>query len=180
MTALHGVHEMPANEYRSIRVGPSHTATVDAADYARTACYNWRLLTGHNGKLYAFASFGGGTIYMHRLVTDTQPGYETDHINGNGLDNRRANLRQASASQNRANMGKPKRGDGRPQTSIYKGVSWNADRSAWRACIQHSGRSIHLGRYTSETDAARAYDRAAVAQWGEFAKVNFPDEVMSK
>lgn len=179
MTAkLHGVVDMTADAYRTIRVGAAHVALVDAADYTRLACYNWRLLRGHKGKLYAHAKFGGASLYMHRMVAGTQPGYETDHINGDGLDNRRINLRTATASQNRANMGKPHLPEGRPSSSIYKGVSWVASRGRWLAAIHVNGRSRNLGRYTTEVEAARAYDRAALAAWGEFAKVNFPDEVL--
>lgn len=153
-----------------VAVGRAHAALVDAADLALVEGHRWHLLRGHNGKLYAYAS---GTLYMHRLIAGTQPGYETDHINGDGLDNRRSNLRSATASQNRANMGKPRRPRGATPSSAYKGVSWDRSRGRWQAKIQVAGQHRNLGRYDDEAQAARAYDAAAVAAWGDFAAVNF-------
>lgn len=105
-------------------------------------------------------------IYMHKLITGWP---QTDHINHDGLDNQRANLRPATQAQNRHN--------GRPYargTSQYKGVSWNRERRAWVAQITRSGRVCNLGRFFSETDAARAYDAAAREAYGEYAYLNFP------
>lgn len=161
------------DEATEVPVGPDHCALVDRADRVLVGRYEWRLLRGHNGKLYAWASVSRKSIYMHRLILGTPAGLETDHRNGDGLDNRRSNLRTATASQNRANMGKPRRPDGGTHTSRYKGVSWDRSRGKWQAKI-HSGRHINLGRYEAEAEAARAYDAAAVRQWGEYAQLNFP------
>ncbi len=165
-----GVYDIPA-DLATVRVGDAHLALVDAGDLERVADYQWRLLRGHNGRLYAYAT---GLVYMHRLVLGTPPGYETDHINGDGLDNRRANLRVASCSQNSANAGKPRRPGGEPTSSTYKGVSWDRSRSRWQAKIEIDGRCHNLGRYDDEAEAARAYDVAAHVAWGEFARLNFP------
>jgi hypothetical protein len=158
-----------------IPVGRTHFAIVDRADCRLVSPYRWHLLRGHNGKLYAHTV---GSVYMHRLIAGTPPGYETDHRNGDGLDNTRRNLRTATPSQNRANMWKPKRADGLPQSSAYKGVTWDKPRGKWRAAIQVVGHSRNLGRYDLEDDAARAYDVAALAAWGEFARLNFPSVVV--
>ena len=92
-----------------------------------------------------------------------------DHINHNGLDNRRANLRIATASQNNANS---RRGMNRGR-SKYKGVWWDEKAGKWRAGIKCQGKCIHLGMFDDEIEAAKAYDRAAGLYHGEFAVLNF-------
>lgn len=104
---------------------------------------------------------------MHNLILNCKG---IDHRNGNGLDNQRANLRQATSPQNAANK-RP----GIGFTSVYKGVSWNVRSDKWRAQIWTGGKSYWLGLYAVEEDAARAYDAAALAAWGEFARTNFPE-----
>jgi len=104
---------------------------------------------------------------MHRFLMQPPPGMQIDHINGDGLDNRRCNLRLATNTQNRRN-GKA-HSDG---TSRFKGVCWDKFRGRWRADITFENRSIHLGRFHSETDAAIAYDAAARDLFGEFARLN--------
>jgi len=94
-----------------------------------------------------------------------------DHRNGDGLDNRRANLRQATHAQNMGNRRMAKN-----NKSGFKGVSWNASRRCWCACIGVAGKVRHLGGFRNAEDAARAYDAAAVAVWGEFARINFSRE----
>lgn len=165
-----GLHRIPEADCVRVALNDGLYAIVDAASRDLIAGYRWRVLRGHNGKLYAYAK----RTYMHRLVAGTPPGFETDHINGDGLDNRRANLRTATRSQNKANMGKPARPDGRPHTSRFKGVSWAKSRG-WRAAITVDQHSRYLGIYAVEEDAARAYDAAAIEAWGEFAATNFTD-----
>jgi hypothetical protein len=113
----------------------------------------------------------GPTIRMHRVIlglADNDP-REGDHINGDPLDNRRSNLRIAPThAHNGANRHKRRQAT----TSRYKGVSWDKDNAKWRACIAVNGGRLHLGRFTSEEDAARAYNEAAFEAWGEFACLN--------
>ena len=108
------------------------------------------------------------TILMHRLLLGFPIG--VDHVNGNGLDNQRDNLRPTGQSGNLANQ-RATRG-----SSAYKGVSWMGRLNKWRAYISPRSGQRHLGTFTSEVDAARAYDRAALALWGDFAHTNFPKE----
>ena len=159
----------------AVPVGDS-AALVDDADAELVGAYEWRPLHGNTGKIYAYVAVKGRVIYMHRLVACAEPGFEIDHINGDGLDNRRDNLRAATRTQNRVNSGKPRR-PGKPYSSVYKGVVLVGKR--WRAQIKIRGRVHHLGLFAFEADAARAYDRAAVAAWGQFARPNFSDEVTS-
>ncbi|MHC4207804.1 MAG: HNH endonuclease, partial [Planctomycetota bacterium] len=101
-------------------------------------------------------------------------GYIVDHINGNGLDNRRANLRLATVAQNAWNSKK------RNPRSGYKGVWFAADKGLWRAAIVCHGRRIHIGYFTDKIAAARAYDAAARKYYKEFARPNFPPAVGRK
>jgi hypothetical protein len=158
---------------RKIPVGSSDYAIVDDVDYLELSRHTWTLLEGHNGKKYALHKHGREILYMHRIVAGTPKGYETDHVNGDGLDNRRCNLRHATASENRANMGKPARPEGAIHTSKFKGVTWDKSRGKWQAKIQVNGTHKNLGRFLREEDAAHAYDSAAIAAWGEFASVNY-------
>jgi hypothetical protein len=90
-----------------------------------------------------------------------------DHINGNRLDNRRANLRICTHKENSRNRTKSV-----GKTSKHKGVHYEADRKRWRASIRYDGKLICLGRYKSEEAASTAYDNAATKYFGKFAKTN--------
>jgi hypothetical protein len=106
-------------------------------------------------------------ISMHRDIMGRPVGVQVDHINGDGLDNRRVNLRLATHAQNQFNQ-RSTRG-----TSRYKGVCWDARSSIWRAQIWTPGRrSITLGYFDDELAAARAYDQAAIAARGAYAAIN--------
>lgn len=155
------------------------SALVDACDFRSIAGLPWRLLRGHNGKQYAYARVGDVTTYLHRLILGAPQGLEVDHLSGDGLDNRRANLRLATQSQNSANSWKPRRADGAATTSQYKGVSWDRTRDRWQAKVTIHGVCRNLGRYDDEAEAARAYDAAALSAWGDFARVNFPNGMVT-
>jgi hypothetical protein len=92
---------------------------------------------------------------------------EVDHINGDGLDNRKSNLRLATRAQNGCNL-RPQQG----KSSRFKGVAWHVC-GKWRAHISPNRTQIALGLFDDEIDAALAYDMAALAQFGEFARPNF-------
>ena len=118
---------------------------------------------------------GGGrtTQRLHRVILSRMLGREllrhekVDHIDGNGLDNRRSNLRPATKAQNAQNK--------RPQvgcTSRYKGVSWHKQRQKWCARIGLNGKLKHLGLFKCELEAARAYNAATIELFGDFARPN--------
>ena len=94
-----------------------------------------------------------------------------DHTNGIGTDNRIENLRCATDKENSRNRRSVK-----GSSSKYKGVSWNKEKQKWHSLITLNYRGKHLGYYASEEEAARAYDKAAREQFGDYACLNFPDE----
>lgn len=108
----------------------------------------------------------GKTIRMHRLIIDTPADMQIDHINGDKLDNRRENLRLCSHQENLHNK-KKTRGK-----SIYKGVWKNKQTIPWTAEIRASGIKYFLGNFSTEIEAAKAYNEAAIKHHGEFARLN--------
>jgi hypothetical protein len=157
------------------RKAAGRAALVDDADYELVRGYTWYVLdvprTGGRTVSYALARVGRrpdrSTIYMHALIAGARP----DHANGDGLDNRRENLRPATRRQNGRNS-RP-RAD-LTKTSQYKGVCWDKRAGKWRVQIGDHGRRRHVGHFTDEVEAARAYDAAAHELYGEFAWPNFP------
>ena len=118
---------------------------------------------------YAISRLGGTLeLRLHRVVMNATADQMIDHINGNGLDCRRANLRIASAGENSANRKKSKN----QSTSRYKGVALQKATRKWSAHIRIDGIKKHLGTYETEAEAAIAYNIAATQAFGEFAKLN--------
>ncbi len=146
---------------------------IDEEDFPKVSARRWYVVQPDGKKSYAMSrGRDGKTVYLHRLVMDVGPGEEIDHKNGDGLDNRKHNLRIATRQQNCANTP--------PQpsnTSGFKGVYWRKERRSWVALIQVNRRQRYIGSFRSKEDAARAYDRVAHDVFGEFAYLNFPDPV---
>jgi hypothetical protein len=159
------------NESREIPLSQNLVALVDDEDYDRVmAAGKWSAIRGRS-TFYARKSVarpGGarGAISLHTYLTGWPL---VDHINGDGLDNRRANLRPATGAQNMHN-----RRLNRDNKTGFKGVSWDAQRGRWRADINLNGRRKFLGYHEAPEAAAHAYDEAARSLHGEFATVNFP------
>lgn len=147
-------------------------ATVDKIDWDAFVCrYTW-CIHFPGGRPYAYAadpySDDRTHVSMHRLVAAAPRGTIVDHINGNSLDNRRANLRVATQRGNNRNRRVlPER-----RSSQFKGVTLDKRRGKWFARIKVNGKTRHLGAYVNESDAARAYDAAAIEFFGEFAATN--------
>lgn len=139
-------------------------AIVDDEDYEWLAQWAWYALNGHN--VYAARCAQRKAILMHRVLLQAPNDMLVDHINGNPLDNRRANLRLCTHAENMRNSAS------RTGASQFKGV-WKSRGKVWRACIKLHGKSIHLGSFTTEEAAALAYDEAAIRLHGQFAKTNF-------
>ena len=157
---------------REVPLTHGRVALVDDEDYERVmAAGPWFIAIRGRTTYAAHSTWDGknrGTLLMHRLVLDVAPRSGVDHINMNGLDNRKGNLRLATKSQNGANQPKQRI----VATSRYKGVSLAARDNRWVARIGR--RRPYIGRFRTEEEAARAYDRAALTRWGEFAILNFP------
>jgi hypothetical protein len=149
----------------------TYEVLVDDEDTGLISKYSWRIAKKDGLVQYAKCTINGyDTLLMHRLIMDAQPGELVDHINGNGLDNRRANLRRATPAEQQYN----KRVQKKRATihSQFKGVSWVVASQKWKAQIHKDYRSIHLGTFDTEEDAAMAYDKAATELFGEFARTN--------
>jgi hypothetical protein len=150
-------------------------AIVDEADYEWLM--QWRWFADDSGETFYVMrqeTLIDGTqrkIRMHRFILDAPKEYEVDHINGDGLNNTRANLRLASHTQNQHNKRVMRR-----NRSGYKGVYLFSKTAKWGATIKIDGKSTHLGTFDRPEDAARAYDKAAREHFGEFAWLNFPEE----
>jgi hypothetical protein len=165
---------------REIPLTQNRVALVDDEDYAwLVAMGKWHAhFPGFTHGFYAkrMAMWNGTTrraLRMHRLVLERMIGRELscsekcDHRDGNKANNQRSNLRIATHSQNIANA--PKRAG---CSSNFKGVTWNSSRRKWRAQIRVNNALFYLGRFSDELAAARAYDVAAIAHHGEFARCN--------
>jgi hypothetical protein len=166
---------------KEIPLTRGYVAFVDEADYERVmAAGPWHArVNKQTGMVYArHNSYIKGSkphkyvaALMHRLLLGlTDPKIDVDHRNRYGLDNQRHNLRVSTRSQNRANSNK--QGRHGQYSSRHKGVSWLARLNKWQAYISANGRRIHLGVFTKELDAARAYDAAARKHFGDHAKCN--------
>ena len=107
---------------------------------------------------------------MHRAILNAPEGLFVDHINHNGLDNRKANLRIVTLQQNSWNA-RPAIKNGKPKK--YKGVKWDKDKQKWQAKIYIESKLKHLGYFDNEKEAAKAHDSAAKKHRGEYAFLNF-------
>lgn len=152
---------------RKIPLTRGLVAIVDDEDYPRLAQHKWS--SSHvRSRTYALREVRDGQrLYMHREIARPGIGRQVDHVNGDGLDNRRANLRLASGSQNRANTVRRSH-----NTSGFKGVSRQKGDRRWRAQITVGGHNLYLGDFAGPREAARAYDQAALKFFGEFARTN--------
>jgi hypothetical protein len=158
-----------------IRLSNGGCAIVDPERVAELSMRKWYR---HN-KGYAASKTRSGnkqtTLLMHRVLLGVQKGESIDHANCDKLDNRMSNLRLATKSQNAANSGKPIKRKLAIHVSRFRGVHWAADKSgsgAWCSRIRVNGRDFYLGRFASDTDAAKAYNAAALKHFGEFARIN--------
>jgi len=158
---------------REIPLTEGHVALVDEADYEAVAAYRWRALIRPTSRtVYAqrVTSSDGkkSTLLLHRFLVKAPKGLEVDHIDGNGLNNTRANLRVGTHAENMRN--RRRRCD---NSSGYIGVHWHKRDRKWVARITLHGKLKSLGYFDTPEDAARARDAAAIELHGEYARLNF-------
>jgi hypothetical protein len=160
--------------FRRIPLTQGKYAIVDPEDFERSNKHKWCAVKSTN-TFYANRNKRVGkkyiTIGMHREVIHPPGHLFVDHINHNGLDNRKANLRPATCSQNNYN----RIHFGKSQSSKYKGVRWNKQRKKWIVLIKYNCKRKFLGYFKDEIHAAKAYDEAAKKYHKEFASLNFPE-----
>lgn len=149
-------------------------AIIDACDWRLVSGYRWHAMPGRNETVWyasttipRTADKAKGHMAMHIMLMGAP---FVDHIDGNGLNNRRSNLRFATRSQNRQNSSAE-----RQTLHGMKGVDFMRSRGQWRARIFTDGKRLHLGAFQTSEEAGRAYDKAARQYFGEFARLNFPD-----
>jgi AP2 domain-containing protein/HNH endonuclease len=136
-------------------------AVIDAADVPFVRDYTWYAIFDGRKSWYAAYAVGQKLFRLHRHLM----GQYVDHADRDGLNNRRSNLRSCSRTQNQANrisFGKRR----------YKGVFWDSTRKKWKAIIRFHRKSINIGRYDTEIEAAEAVDAELLKLHGEFAMTN--------
>jgi len=156
---------------KEIQLTKGQFAIVDDEMYDYLNQWKW-FANNHNGKFYVVRNITVSNnkqnkIYMHRLILKPEKNMVIDHLNGDGLDNRKCNLRICTHAENMRNS----------KISInnksgYKGVSYQENRNNYRAQIKFNNKTINIGDFIDPIDAARAYNDAALKYHGEFANIN--------
>jgi len=152
---------------KQIPLTQGNFALVDADDYDRLMQWKWYFDNGY-ARRNKYIDGKPIAVLMHSFIVQTPRGMDTDHINGDKLDNRKENLRICSHIKNGYNRKNQinKRGK-------YKGVSWHTKSNMWRVRIGYDRKTISLGYFNSDIEAAKTYDEAAKVYHGAYARVNF-------
>jgi len=158
----------PGGKTKRIELGNGLFATVDAADYPMLSKYRW-YATYRGSKIYAIRHEGGRELYMHRVIMQPGPGQIVHHRDRDGLNNCRDNLLVCTRRQHQACRGPL--GEHRR----FVGVYWF--KNGWMAQIRYRGKTYYIGRFQDEIEAAKARDRKAYELAGEFAYLNFPEDL---
>lgn len=154
---------------KKIKLTQGKFTKVDDLDYKFLNQWKWYAIKSRNTYYARRAIYVNGKqkiLFMHRVILNTPPGKLTDHADGDGLNNRRYNLRDCNNSQNMMN----RRPSGK---SKYLGVCRKTNRNCFEAQINVNKKKLHLGYFKIEKNAAKAYDKAAKKYFKEFANLNF-------
>lgn len=141
-------------------------AIVDAGDVKAVSRFKWRVSVGARGHRYAVTWDGGARVLMHRLLTGAPDGMVVDHVDGDGINNRRENMRVCTQAQNVMNRTSALHQSGR------KGLRHDPQSGHWGARVAVSGKRPWLGTFKTEAEARAAYNEAAQKLHGEFALLN--------
>ena len=156
---------------KEIILTKGYVALVDDCDYEKVAIHSWYAATTTyraDGTPRIYAAKGTNPCYMHRFILQAAKLTMVDHIDGNTLNNQRANLRLCTNAENSRNS-KGTKGT----TSKYKGVHFRRAGQDWLAQITCNYKNIYIGIYKTEVLAAKAYDQKAKELFGAFARCNF-------
>jgi len=140
-------------------------AIIDKDDVGLVSNHNWCVLQTKKS-IYACRKANGTTVFLHRVILDAPSGHSVDHIDGDGLNNRRANLRLATRAENNRN-----RKIGSDNSSGLKGVSFHKHAKKWQAQIRIEGKQVHLGYFREPAEAHKAYSEASLKHHGDFGRV---------
>jgi hypothetical protein len=156
---------------KSIPLTKGQYALVDDEDYEHLACKPWGAANPHGTGYYAMRKEKRNgkmvAVYMHREIMTPPDGMTVDHIDGNGLNNQRGNLRFATGHEQMWN-----RPLVRSNKSGFKGVSWYKQKGCWQANITVWNKQKFIGYFEDKIEAAKAYNDAAKRLHGEFARLN--------
>jgi hypothetical protein len=156
----------PNPRVRLIPLTKGQFAMVDVADFEWLSQYRWFAMKRNGGGYYAITRRGPRSISMHRLIMGEPKGLVVDHIDGNGLNNCRCNLRICTSQQNNCNR------QPRPGASAFIGV--HRRRGRWHARVVNKGEPTNSGLFDDEIEAALARDLITLAVHGPYARFNFP------
>lgn len=161
----------------TIPLTKGYSTVIDAVD-ADIACFHWTAMVKKDGGIYAMRTTSKRTVYLHRLILGRKLRHElprrvlTDHVNGQTLDNRRDNLREASTLQNCRNRGRQC-----ANTSGVTGVSWNVKCNRWQASVCVNYKRIHLGWFADFDEAVAVRHAAEIEYYGEFSPLLSRQEI---
>ncbi|OAJ75137.1 hypothetical protein AYJ08_05835 [Brevibacillus sp. SKDU10] len=151
---------------REIPLTQGKVTIVDDEEFEPLSKYKW-FATKCGNSYYAARRLNGKTILMHRYIMNPENRLVVDHVDGDSLNNQKSNLRICSKAQNNRNQ--------RIKTnnkSGYKGVYWREEKGKWQGSMRHNSKTVYLGLFTDQEEAARAYNQKAVELFGEFARLN--------
>jgi hypothetical protein len=163
--------------------GVGKVALIDDEDFEKVYNIKWHVSKIKNNEYAAGAkTINKKRIYftMHRLILQLNGNVSVDHIDHNGLNNQKNNLRICTQTQNIVNSRKARTWHQKETSSKYKGVSFSKRSKKWRACMTINNRFKYIGTFSVETDAAKAYDDAMINYYGEFANLNFPENYYAR